>query len=199
MKEFLKNKWYIILGLILLIASVVVSVILYIKLDECTNKKCDECETCEEVKCEEKEEIKPEEDDEENQQLPSEDETYSFISIVKADEFGVSYDYNESTNTPNIYKALKNGYLVGEWYIEELKDTKFIGTAGVNMDVGPATIFALAENGELYRIYNDDDRLDYHKLNTSISGKLIKMENMLLIPKNHKDPFYFIIKHQIII
>ena len=190
MKEFLKKKWYIILGLILLIASVVVSVILYIKLDECSDKKCEECETCEEVKCEE--EIEPEEDDEEKPQLPSDDETYSFVSIVKADEFGVPYDYNEASSA---FKALKNGYLTGDWYVEELKDTKFIGTAGVNVDIGPGAIFALSETGEIYKItaaadWNEAISSGYHKLNTNIIGKITKMENIMISPDDHSIPFY---------
>lgn len=197
MKEFLKKKWYIILGLILLIASVVVSVILYIKLDECSNKKCEECETCEELKCIDEEKIELEEDDEEKPQVPEKDEDEGyiesdpFVSIVKATDFGVLYDYNDSLVLES--RAFKDGYLTGSYYIEELKNTKFIGTAGVNRDVGPGQILALSEAGELYYLAEALDEgynASYYSLKVETSGKITDLQNMLISSEDRSIPFY---------
>ena len=192
-KEFIKKRWYFILGILLLILFFAISVVFYIKFDKCSNKeqaKCEPCvETkCEEVKCDSNIQGNSEEDKKESIKKPD-----RILTVIrKTSDYGNLLTYN----TKGI---LKNGYLTGKWYMEELKNTKFVGLATVNSDIGGNQVNAITSNGELYHLYEDwcdsdaDDVLchaHYEKKDLKIKGKVTKVEYMLLDESYNGIPFY---------
>ena len=160
--KYLKKYWKLIL---IIIIGCILSYVLFFYLKKCdSNKcsKCEECPVCEQVKFEEKPDTS------------GDDITYPIEKQYIIDQvmyYGTPVSLNQD--------YLDNGYLNSDWYIEELKNTKFIGTAVVNVDIGPATIFALSEAGELYKIYNDfNEEPSYTKLSLNVSGKPTNLEYM---------------------
>lgn len=180
-KEFIKKRWYFILGILLLILSFAISVVFYIKFDKCSNKEQPKCEPCVETKCEEVKcdsGINDTSEDEGTTDI-SEDEGTNDITttITKFTDFGELYTYD----TKGI---LKNGYLTGKWYTEELKNIKFVGLTGINDDIAKYNFAAISEDGERYNLeYCEDEdyceeegEIEFSKNKINVKGKITKVE-----------------------